>query len=225
MSDSKKPFIIAIPIYEGADLLDIAPPYEIFNWMGEHWQERPVEVYLVAERKDVPIFTRDRFQLTPHKTFAELDRVDLFWVPGGNPPELAKEMQNPAYLGPLQDWSKKAEWVTSVCGGSMLLAAAGLLDGHEATTHWAFLPCFERFPNVRVAPGYPRYVQSGNRVTGGGISSSMDEALGVVILIAGEDVARAIQLSTQYFPEPPVTGTIPGATSCALPPTPAVSRS
>ncbi|HEY9420157.1 MAG TPA: DJ-1/PfpI family protein [Thermoanaerobaculia bacterium] len=224
MSDTKKPFIIAIPVYEGVDLLDVAPPYEIFYWMGQHWQERSVEVYLVAERKDVPIFTLGRFQLTPHKTFDELDRVDLFWVPGGNPPELAKEMQNPAYIGALRHWAKKAEWVTSVCGGSMLLGAAGLLDGHEATTHWAFLPCFERFPNVRVAPGHPRYVQSGNRVTGGGISSSMDEALGVVILVAGEEVAKAVQLMMQYFPEPPVTGVIPEVTHCDLPPTAPVGR-
>lgn len=72
MSQDPKPFIIAIPIYEGVDLLDVAPPYEIFCWMGEKWPERKVEVYLAAERRDQPIFSRDRFQLTPHKTFDEL---------------------------------------------------------------------------------------------------------------------------------------------------------
>jgi transcriptional regulator GlxA family with amidase domain len=218
MSKEAKPFVIVIPIYEGVDLLDVAPPYEIFCWMGENWPERKVEVYLAAERRDRPLFTRDRFQLTPHKTFDELSHVDMIWAPGGNPPDLAREMANPAFLGFLQRCAKKADWVTSVCGGSFLLAEAGLLDGYEATSHWAFLPCFDRYPKVRIAPGYPRYIQSGNRVTGGGISSSMDEALGMVILIAGEDVARQVQLMTQYFPDPPVTGTIPGATVCSLPP-------
>lgn len=218
MPQDPKPFIIAIPIYEGVDLLDVAPPYEIFFWMGEKWPERKVEVYLAAESRDQPIFSRDRFQLTPHKTFDELPHVDLIWAPGGNPPELAAAMSSPVLIEFLQRSAKKAEWVTSVCGGAFLLAEAGLLDGHEVTTHWAFLPCFERYPNVRVAEGYPRYVRSGNRVTGGGISSSIDEALGLVILIAGEDVAREVQLLTQYFPDPPVTGEIPGATVCALPP-------
>jgi len=217
-SAKDQPFVIVIPIYEGVDLLDVAPPYEIFQWMGEKWGERKVEVYLAAEQREQPIFSRDRFQLTPHKTFDEIPRADLVWAPGGNPPDLGREMANPAFLGFLRRIAKKADWVTAVCGGAFLLAEAELLDGHEVTTHWAFLPCFERYPNVRVAPGYPRYVRSGNRVTGGGISSSIDESLGLVILIAGEDVAREVQLMTQYFPDPPVTGDIPGATVCALPP-------
>ena len=68
----------------------------------------------------------------------------------------------------------------------------------------------------RVAEGYPRYVKCGNRVTGGGISSGLDEALGLVLLIAGEEVAKDVQLSTQYYPCPPVDGSIPGATTCPL---------
>ena len=216
--EETRPFVIVIPIYEGVDLLDVAPPYEIFHWMGEKWGERKVEVYLAAEQRERPLFTRDRFQLTPHKTFDELPEVDLIWAPGGNPPDLAREMENPVYLDFLKRSAKKAEWVTSVCGGSLLLAEAGLLEGHEVTTHWAFLPCFERYPGIQVAAGYPRYVRSGNRVTGGGISSSMDEALGLVLLIAGENVAREVQLMCQYFPDPPVTGTIPEVTVCNLPP-------
>lgn len=118
MSKEAKPFVIVVPIYEGVDLLDVAPPYEIFCWMGENWPERKVEVYLAAERRDRPLFTRDRFQLTPHKTFDELSHVDMIWAPGGNPPDLAREMANPAFLGFLQRCAHKADWVTSVCGGS-----------------------------------------------------------------------------------------------------------
>lgn len=69
---------------------------------------------------------------------------------------------------------KKARFVTSVCEGALLLAAAGLLDGYEATTHWAFIPCLKEFPTVKVVEGNPRFVVDRNRVTGGGISSGLE---------------------------------------------------
>src|SRR4051812_30368249 len=107
MSQEAQPFVIVIPIYQGVDLLDVAAPYEVFNWLGENktWLEqkkRPVEVWQAAERTDCPIFTRDRFQLTPHKAFKEISRVDLLWTPGGGPDDLAREMANPEYTGFLQ---------------------------------------------------------------------------------------------------------------------------
>src|SRR6185436_15770009 len=123
-------------------------------------------------------------------------------------PELRRMMVNPRYLEFLQDQSAEAEWVTSVCEGAMILAASGLLDGYKATTHWAFLPCFQEFPEVKVAAGYPRYVVDRNRVTGGGISSGLDEALKLVELIAGKKIAEQVQVTTQYFPKPPVKATI-----------------
>jgi transcriptional regulator GlxA family with amidase domain len=211
-----RPFVIVIPIYQGVDLMDMAAPYEIFNWMAEKWAERKVEVHLVAERTERPVFTRDRLQLTPRETFEDIPRADLLWVPGGNSSDLRREMGNPVFLDFLRRVSKDAEWVTSVCEGSFLLAEAGLLDGHEATSHWAFLPCYAGYPKIRVAEGHPRYVKCGNRVTGGGISSGLDEALGLVLLIAGEEVAKDIQLTIQYYPCPPVEGSIPGTTTCPL---------
>ena len=101
----------------------------------------------------------------------------------------------------------------------MLLAAAGLLDGYEATTHWAFIPCLtERFPKVKVVGGHPRYCLDRNRLTGGGISSGLDEALALIQLLMGTGRAQYVQQSTQYYPRPPVTSEIPRATSCPLPP-------
>jgi transcriptional regulator GlxA family with amidase domain len=101
----------------------------------------------------------------------------------------------------------------------MLLAAAGLLDGYYATTHWAFMPCFaERFPKVLVADGHPRFVLDRNRLTGGGISSGLDEALMLIQLLQGTVAAQEVQQNTQYYPAPPVSSAIPPAPQqCPLP--------
>lgn len=220
MAKEKKPFIIGIPIYEGVDLMDVVAPYEMFNWMGVKWQEskveeRKLEVYLVAEKRD-KVCAQFGLQLTPHKTFAEVPKLDLLWVPGGNPDELQKRMRDKTFLDFLKVWSKDAMYVSSVCEGAMLLASAGLLDGYEATTHWMFIPCLKEFPKIKVAAGYPRYVVDRNRVTGGGISSGLDEALKLIWLISGLDIAKEVQLITQYFPEPPVTGDIPDPYDCPI---------
>lgn len=215
----KPRFDIAIPIYPGVDLLDVTAPWEIFNWMKESWTARVVSTQLVAMTRSA-VTTRDGFRLTPDTTFNEVRRrkrqYQLLWVPGGSVPELRRMMVNPRYLEFLRDQSVEAEWVTSVCEGAMILASSGLLDGYKATTHWAFLPCFEAFPEIKVAAGYPRFVVDRNRVTGGGISSGLDEALKLVELIAGTEIAEQVQVTTQYFPKPPVKGTIPGADGCPL---------
>jgi len=83
------------------------------------------------------------------------------------------------------------------------------------TTHWAFIPCLKKF-NVKVAEGFPRFVLDGNRLTGGGISSGLDEAFKLVELLAGYEAAQAVQRTTQYYPCPPVASTITPATDCLL---------
>jgi cyclohexyl-isocyanide hydratase len=225
MAEENGTFIIGIPIYQGVDLLDVAAPFEIFNWMGEKWTDaRQVKVYLIAETH-VALLTRDGLQLVPHKTFDEVDELDLLWVPGGDPVVLAKMMQDRIYLDFLRTRSECATYVTSVCEGALLLASAGLLDGYEATTHWAFLPCLRKFHEIIIAEGYPRFVVSdkrdtggGLRVTGGGVSSGLDEALELVRLIGGDDLAKQVQLVIQYYPKPPVDGEIPPWDTCPVPP-------
>jgi cyclohexyl-isocyanide hydratase len=98
----------------------------------------------------------------------------------------------------------------------LLLAQAGLLDGYLATTHWAFIPCLKRFPAISVAEGHPRFVVDRNRVTGGGISSGLDESLKMVELLAGYEVAQKVQRFTQYYPSPPVASMIPPTDTCPL---------
>lgn len=107
-------------------------------------------------------------------------------MPGGDPSALKLLMsgRNRAYIDFLVKQAKNAHFVCSVCEGALLLAVAGLLDGFEATTHWSFVPCLKQFPKIKVAEGHPRFVVDGNRVTGGGISSGLDEAFKLVELIA-----------------------------------------
>ena len=212
-------FDIVIPLYEGFNLMDVAEAVEMFYWMGTVWKARTTQIVLVAEHAKA-LKTHERVTVTPDCTFHDYVKqgrqAQLIWTPGGSPDALNVLMKGGAYLDFLVAQSHKAEYVCSVCEGAMLLAAAGLLDGYEATTHWAFIPCFSAFPKVRVAKGFPRYVKDRNRITGGGVSSGLDEALFIISLLAGEAIAKNVQLQTQYFPEPPFTQTITPATSCPL---------
>ncbi|HEV7644115.1 MAG TPA: DJ-1/PfpI family protein [Pyrinomonadaceae bacterium] len=212
-------FPITIPIYEGVDLMDVAAPCEFFGWWAGNTTNPNITITLVAETLE-PVNTRNRIMLTPMQTFDDYYQNNiqsgLIWAPGGDPNSLSKLMQGGPYLDFLVQQSEKAEWVTSVCEGALLLAAAGLLNGYTATTHWQFIPCLAEFSEVTVAPGYPRYWVDGNRVTGGGISSGLDESLEIINMIAGEAMAQSVQLYTQYYPDPPVTSTIPGATTCQV---------
>jgi transcriptional regulator GlxA family with amidase domain len=126
-----------------------------------------------------------------------------------DPKALGEIMSDPAsrYLACLRQVAAGARWVCSVCEGALLLARAGLLNRHKATTHWAF-----------VDTAHKRFVESGNRLTGGriGISSGLDEALTLIALLFDEETAAAVRLSTQYFPQPPVTGRIPAAPPCMV---------
>jgi transcriptional regulator GlxA family with amidase domain len=218
MPDKIPTFDIVMPIYEGVDLMDVAGPYEFFNWLASNWKEKQVTVTLVAETSHT-VKTRDKLILTTNKTFADYKylQAQMIWTPGGDPNTLHKLMQpGTPYLNFLNQQAKGAEWVCSVCEGALLLAAAGLLNGYTATTHWAFIPCLEAFPLIRVAPGYPRFVKDRNRMTGGGISSGLDEALELIQIIAGTYWAQQVQLTTQYYPEPPVNTPITPATSCPV---------
>ncbi|WP_199084605.1 DJ-1/PfpI family protein [Bosea sp. ASV33] len=196
---------IGIPVYDEVDMLDVTGPFEMFDWAG-------FEVELLAENAGLKRFRSQGFSFEVRQTFVSAPRYDVVWVPGGDPKMLARIIGDPqsAYLSFLIIQARTARFMCSVCEGAMLLAAAGLLDGYRATTHWAFLSCFpQRFPNVVVEEGYPRFVRDRDRLTGGGISSGLDEALELIRLLAGEAVAEDVQQSTQYYPNPPVNSTLP----------------
>lgn len=215
----EKNFIIAIPVYDGVDLMDFAAPKEVFSWVKE-WG-----VYYIGELdadsgSPKTIETRDGTKLIPDFGYNDeaVQSPNLIWVPGGAPDDLTKMMADPkcpltAYV---TEKGKKADWVTSVCEGAILLANTGLLDGYNATTHWAFYPCMAAFPNVKMVADYPRYVKDGNRITGGGISSGMDEALYIIELTMGTEMAITAQQKMQYYPKPPVSSSIPTTDCCPV---------
>ena len=216
-------FHIVIPIYEAVNLFDVTSACEMFYWMGQFWKKRKVSIELVeAEGRVVKTHAGPR--LTPDRSFADYRDKDgrvkkqaqLIWVPGASDDTTQKMMGDGNYLRFLQEQAPGVEYVTSVCEGAMLLANAGLLDGYEATTHWGMVPCLRTFKKVKVAECYPRFVVDRNRVTGGGVSSGVDESLGIIQLICGDDIARQVQVVVQYFPDPPVKGKIPSGGKCEI---------
>jgi transcriptional regulator GlxA family with amidase domain len=207
---------IGIPVYQGVDLLDITGPHEIFSWMNDPPPAPPtVGIQLIADKKnDKSITTRDGFTFTAPTTFEDASKLDVLWVPGGAPDALNRELAEGTYIDFLKQQSG-AKYICSVCEGAILLAASGLLDNHLVTTHWRFVPCLSKF-NVKVAEGFPRFVLDGNRLTGGGISSGLDEAFKLVELLTDYATAQDIQQTTQYYPCPPVASELTPATDCLL---------
>jgi transcriptional regulator GlxA family with amidase domain len=204
---------IGIPVYPKVDLLDVTGPHEMFCWMNQYGQQ--VDVQVIAETAG-DVTTRDGFTFTAPLGFADVTALDVLWVPGGDPGALATLMNGAsrAYLDFLLRQAANARYVASVCEGALLLAAAGLLDGYKATTHWAFVPCLKQFHEVTVVKGHPRFVHDRNRLTGGGISSGLDEALKLIELLTSTEVAQAVQRVTQYYPKPPVTSRLTAAKEC-----------
>ena len=211
-SGSSAPRVV-IPVYDEVDLLDVAGPYEMLSWAG-------ISIDVVAAKAG-PVAARAGFSFDAPKDFASAaGPYDALWVPGGMPQALADLIADPdqTYLNYVKEQAQSARWVCSVCEGALLLAAGGLLDGYEVTTHWAFIPCLKQaYPKVKVADGHPRFVISGNRLTGGGISSGLDEALKLIELLTDAATARAVQQTTQYYPSPPVTSDIPNTVTCPVP--------
>ena len=202
--------IIGMPVYPGVDLLDVTGPYEILSWMSI-----PVQIELVAKEAG-DITTRNGFTFKACKSFDNASKFDVLWVPGGSPDALNAQLKKESgYLDFIRSQSS-ARYICSVCEGGVLLAASGLLDGYLMTTHWAFVPCLAKYPKVKVAEGFPRFVLDRNRLTGGGISAGIDEALKLVELLAGYEAAQSVQRTTQYYPCPPVASELTPATDCPL---------
>ena len=206
--------IIGIPVYDQVDMFDVTGPFDIFDWAG-------FEIDLLAAEPGPKRFRSKGFTYQVTRSFADARNYDAIWVPGGEPDAIAALIDDPkrTYLDFLVAQAGRVSWVCSVCDGAMLLAAAGLLDGYRATTHWEFVKCFEeRFPKVIAAEGRPRFVIDRNRLTGAGISSGLDEALMLVKLLCGTEAAEEVQRAIQYYPDPPVSSTLPSSPpACPLP--------
>jgi cyclohexyl-isocyanide hydratase len=192
---------IGIVLYPGATLLDFIGPVQIFTFAG-------AKFVLLAET-DKPIVSNEGPAVVPGCTFGHAPPLDAILVPGGGQ-GMVDAIGNKTYRKFLADQASQVKWVTSVCNGAILLAAAGLLDGYEAITHWAWLDSLRKFKKVTVPTSiYARYHRDRNRVTAGGVSSGIDAALFLVGLWFGDAAAKGSQLTNQYAPAPPYADGIP----------------
>ena len=193
----KSSWIVGFPIYDGCTLLDFAGATQIFS----QWVAAGFESVWLAPSRD-PVRTSEGVQVLPSRCFDDPGVIDILFVPGGGE-EVGKVMQDPAYVDFVRQAGQAARFAGAVCTGAFIAAAAGLLDDCEATTYWSQRENLALFPRITVAAGYPRWVFSGNRFTGGGVSSSIDLALELVDRLAGPTKCQEAQLSTQYAPRPP----------------------
>ncbi|QNP66452.1 DJ-1/PfpI family protein [Streptomyces genisteinicus] len=190
---------IAIPLFDRFTALDAVGPYEMLCRLPGS------EVVLVADRAGPVTNDRGDLSLVATASFDAVRRPDVVVVPGG--PGQHARMDDEALLGWLRAADATTTWTTSVCTGSLLLGAAGLLKGREATSHWLAL---DVLASLGARPTGRRVVTDGKYVTAAGVSSGIDMGLTLVGRIAGDDHARAVQLLTEYDPQPPYDAGAPG---------------
>jgi cyclohexyl-isocyanide hydratase len=182
---------IGMLIFPKLTQLDMTGPYEVLARMPN------TKVHLVARSLD-PVTTDRGMQIVPTTTYAGCPPLDVVMVPGG--PGQQDLMEDEAALSFLRKQAAQAKYVTSVCTGSLVLGAAGLLKGKRATCHWNAL---EHLTLLGAIPVSEKVVVDGNIVTGAGVTSGIDFALKLAAILEGEEVAREIQLGIEYDPEPP----------------------
>jgi transcriptional regulator GlxA family with amidase domain len=189
------PFTTGVLLFDDAEELDFTGPWEVFT-MARMEGDR---VVTIAER-DQPIRAAKGLRVLPDHTLADAPPLDVLVVPGGE--GTRREVENPAVL----DWIKSAAanctWVTSVCTGSYVLHAAGLVADRQVTTHWGFVDQLREQGNVTVLENV-RYVRDGNVVTAAGVSAGIDMSLWVVGQLYGIPHARVVQRLIEYDPAPP----------------------
>ncbi len=188
--------------FPGITQLDLTGPYEVFSKVPG------VDVRLYWKEL-IPIPIGSGLQLIPTCTFEDDARIDVLCVPGG--PGQVELMADDTVLNFLRRAAETSRYITSVCTGSLLLGAAGLLEGYRATTHWMAMDDLTALGAIAVRE---RVVCDGNRITGAGVTAGIDLALTVVAQLWGESLARTVQLALEYDPQPPFTA---GSPRTALP--------
>lgn len=189
---------IAIPIFEGITALDAIGPYEVLSRLpGARVRFLGIEAGPYrTDNRQLTMMAEEPLTAVPHP--------EIIMVPGGFG---TRALLTP---NPLLDWIRAAhetsQWTTSVCTGSLLLGAAGVLRGLEATTHWAAM---DQLASFGARPSSRRVIEQGKVITAAGVSSGIDMALHLAARIAGDDVAQSIQLSIEYDPAPPFSAGSP----------------
>jgi len=194
MTDST--FKIAFLIYPGMTQLDFTGPAEVLGLMPD------AEIHLVWKTLD-PVRSDNDITFVPHKTIADNITYNMICVPGGL--ACTDLMTDAPVINWLRQQAETAEYITSVCTGSLVLAAAGLLDGYNAGCHWAWAEHLEHFG---ATPVRKRVVIDRNRITAGGVTAGIDFGFRIVEQRLGRDIAEAFQLGIEYDPEP-IAGGVP----------------
>ncbi|HEX6567338.1 MAG TPA: DJ-1/PfpI family protein [Chthoniobacterales bacterium] len=184
------PLTIVFPIYPNVTQLDFTGPHQFFSRL-------PGVKPVVASVEGKPIIA-DGLTFSGLVPLEEVDRCDVLCVPGGF--GCTDAIEDPKYLSAIQSLAEKARYITSVCTGSLILGAAGLLEGKRAACHWAwreFLPLFGAIPDAG------RVVRDGNIITGGGVTAGIDFALTLASELTNPIIAQCVQLGLEYAPAPP----------------------
>lgn len=182
---------IGLVIFPDMTQLDVTGPYQVFALIPN------TNVHLLWKTRE-PVTSNDGMTILPTTTFDDCPALDVLCVPGG--PGQIEMMQDSALLKFLQQQGKTARYITSVCTGSLILAAAGLLQGYQAACHWAFR---EQLAMLGVEVGTERVVVDRNRITGGGVTAGIDFGLVLAGMLCGQETAKMIQLLLEYNPAPP----------------------
>ncbi|MFC3682632.1 DJ-1/PfpI family protein [Hydrogenophaga luteola] len=193
---------LTILLFDGFTALDIVGGYEVLaNVPG-------VETEFAAARRGPVWADTRRLALTAFKTFDEIDRTDIVYVPGG--PGVTPALNDPTLLDTIQRLATGATWTVGICNGVELLGKAGLLRGKQVTTNWV---ARDKVASHGAIVGTRRYVRDGQLITGAGVSASIDAGLFLAGLLAGEQVARTLQLGIEYYPDPPFGNGTPDTAS------------
>jgi putative intracellular protease/amidase len=183
---------IVIPLFDRFTALDAVGPYEVLSRLPG------AELTFVAASKGPVRTDTGRLAITADASLDEIDSADVLTIPGG--PGTRELMSDPQLIEWVQRIHPTTTWTTSVCTGSLLLGAAGVLDGLKATTHWS---ADELLNSTGATYVEERVVIEGKVITAAGVSAGIDMALTLAAKIAGDVVAQAIQLGIEYDPQPP----------------------
>ncbi|OCR02934.1 glutamine amidotransferase [Oscillatoriales cyanobacterium USR001] len=189
---------IGFLVYPDVIQLDVMGAYQVLSFPHN------TQVHLIWKTL-TPIVSNEGLILTPTVTLANCPHLDVICVPGGGMGQI-EVMKDAEILDFLQQQSKSARYVTSVCTGSMVLAAAGLLQGYKATCHWAFR---DQLAMLGVEVIHQRVAIDRDRITGAGVTSGIDFGLTLLGLLCGEEVAKMTQLMMEYTPDPPFNAGTP----------------
>ncbi len=187
---------VGILLFDEAEVLDFAGPFEAFSITQFADGTRPFSVCTIAEQ-DRLIKARNGLLVQPHHTFSDVPELDIFIVPGGYGAEKI-EIHNETLTRFIREMAEKAPITVSVCTGAFLLAQSGLLNGKSATTHWADTGILRnQFPEVHVVDGV-RFVDEGNIMTSGGVACGIELSLHIIKKLLGEEIAKATARRMEY---------------------------